>query len=149
VAARVWVSRLTLDRELAAGANPTTDAARALRARQLSGGRARRNLAGALRWLVKRAREPVSSPWVVTVPLDRRQVEEASELLLVLAARLEETEQPCPRAVALASFIVSDPMSPASLLFEDRDDRLGWSGRATAAQLARAALDAIDHRPLR
>jgi hypothetical protein len=61
-----------LDRELAESANPTTDAARALRARQLSSTRSRRHLAAALRWLVKRAREPAQSPWIVTVPIDRR-----------------------------------------------------------------------------
>ena len=64
----------------------------------------------------------------------------------MLAARLEDAEEPCPRAVALASFLVSDPFSPANLLFDDSEDP---SDRATTAQLARAALEAIDHRPLR
>jgi hypothetical protein len=149
LALRVWLCRIGLDRDLAEGANPTTDAARGLRARQLSSRRCRRNVAAGLRSLVKRAREPVRSPWVVAVPLNRRQVLEASELLLMLAARLENAEEPCPRAVALASFLVSDPASPASLLFADSDDPLSASDRATTAQVARAALEAIDQRPLR
>jgi hypothetical protein len=62
---------------------------------------------------------------------------------------LEDPEPPCPRAVALASFLVSDPFSPASQLFNDPDDPFSSSDRATTAQLARAALEAIDHRPLR
>ncbi len=64
----------------------------------------------------------------------------------MLAARLEDAEEPCARAVALASFLVSDPLSPANLLFDDSEDP---SDRATTAQLARAALEAIDNRPLR
>lgn len=149
LAVRVWFCRINLDRDLAVGANPTTDAARGLRAHQLSSCRCRRHLAASLRWLVKQARQPTQSPWAVAVPPNRCQVEEASELLLTLAARLEDAEEPCPRAVALASFLVSDPVSPAHLLFDDSDDPLNSSDRATTAQLARAALEAIDQRPLR
>lgn len=149
LAVLVWFCRTSLDRDLAEGANPTSDVARGLRARQLSSRRCRRQLAAGLRRLVKQAREPAQSPWIVTVPLNRRQVEEASELLLLLAARLEDAEEPCPRAVALASFLLSDPFSPANLLFDDSDDPLNSSDRATTAQLARAALEAIDQRPLR
>jgi hypothetical protein len=149
LAVRVWFARTELDRELAEGANPTTDPARELRARQLASPRFRRALAAGLRRLVNEAREPVQSPWIVALPPNRRQIEEAGELLLELAVRLENTEEPCPRAVALASFLVCDPRSPALLLLDDRGDPLGSSERATTAQLARAALDAIDHRPLR
>jgi hypothetical protein len=149
LAVRVWWWRTRLDRELAEGANPTTDAARGLRARQLSSRRSRRQLAAGLRWLVKRAREPARSPWEVTLPLNRVQVEEARELLLRLAARLEEPAAPNPRAAALASFLLSDTCSPAGLLVDDPDDPLRSSERATTAQLARAALEAIDDRPLR
>jgi hypothetical protein len=150
LAVRVWFGRASLDRELAEGANPNTDAARGLRARQLSSRRCRRDLAAGLRWLVTQAREPTRSVWIVVAPLNRRQVQEASELLLMLAARLEEAEEPCVRAAALASFLVHDPLSPVSLLFEDPDGCLGSCGKgATTAQLARAALEAIDQRPLR
>jgi hypothetical protein len=149
LAVRVWLCRTRLDRELAEGANPITDPARGLRARQLSRRRSRRHLAAGLRWLVKRARQPTQSPWDVTVPLNRGQVEEAREPLLMLAARLEEREAPNPRAVALASFLICDPDSPANLLFDDSADPLTSSDRATTAQLARAALEAIDQRPLR
>jgi hypothetical protein len=148
LAVRVWTHRIDLDRELAEGANPTTDAARALRARQLSSLGCRRHLAAGLRWLVKQARQPTQSPRVVAVPPNRCQVEEARELLLMLAARLEDAEEPCPRAVALASFLVSDPVSPA-LLFDDSDDPFSSSHGATTVQLARAALEVIGQRPLR
>ncbi len=68
-------------------------------------------------------------------------------LLLLLARRLEDVEEPCPRAVALASFLVSDPLSPANLLADDSDDPFR-TRHATTAELARVALDAIDQRPL-
>jgi hypothetical protein len=147
---RTWFGRTGLDRELAEGANPNTDPARGLRARQLSSRRCRRDLAAGLRWMVKHARQPTRSVWVVAAPLNCCQVEEASELLLLLAGRLEETEQPCPRAMALASFLLTDPLSPASLLFDDPDGSVSsGSNGATVAQLARAALEATDQRPLR
>jgi hypothetical protein len=149
LAVRVWLCRTRLDRELAEGANPTTDAARGLRAQQLSSRRSRRHLAAGLRWLVKRAHQPTRSPWDATVPVNRVQVHEARELLLMLATRLDEPGVPNPRAVALASFLLTDPWSPASLLFDDSDGPLNSSYRATTAQLARAALEAIDQRPLR
>jgi hypothetical protein len=149
LAVRVWWSRTTLDRELAEGANPTTDPARGLRARQLSSPRYRRNLAAGLRKMVKEAREPAQLPWAAAVPLNRRQVLEAGELLQLLALRLETVDEPCPRAVALASFLISDPASPAIQLFDESDERLGAADRATAAQLARDALEAIACRPLR
>jgi hypothetical protein len=150
LAVRVWFGRAGLDRELAEGANPNTDPARWLRARQLSSRRCRRELAAGLRWLVTAARRPTRAPWVVVAPLDCPQVRGASELMLMLAARLEDIEEPGPRAAALASFLVHDPLSPVSLLFEDVDGSLSSSGRgATTAQLARAALEAIDQRPLR
>jgi hypothetical protein len=148
LAVRVWLCRIDLDRDLAQGANPTTDPARGLRAQQLLERRHRRRLAACLRWLVDQARRPQRSPWAVAVPSDRRQVAEAGDLLLVLADRLEDVEDPCPRSAALASFLVSDPLSPVHLL-SDESDRLEANGHATTAQLARAALEAIDDRPLR
>jgi hypothetical protein len=149
LAVRVWWSRTALDRELAAGANPTRDAARGLRARQLSSSRCRRQLAAGLRRLVDEAREPAQLPWLIAVRPNRREVLEAGELLELLAARLEGADEACPRAVALTSFLISDPSSPAIELFGEPVDGSGSGGRATTAQLARAALEAIDDRPLR
>lgn len=120
-----------------------------MRARQLSGRRCRGRLAAGLGWLAAEARRPAPSPRVVAVPLNRREVEAASELLLLLAGRLHDAEEPCPRAVALASFLLCDPYSPAHRLLGESDDPLKSSDRITTAQLARAALEAIDNRPLR
>ena len=72
-------------------------------------------------------------------PVNRRAVREARDPLLTLSRRLVECEQPCPRAVALASFLICDPDSPAYW------DRSG----ASLVELVSAAVDSIDHRPLR
>ena len=85
----------------------------------------------------------------MAVPINRRQVLEARELLQALALRLEEADEPCVRAVGLASFLVCDPASPTIQLFAGPDERLGSIDRATTAQLARAALEAIECQPLR
>ena len=145
---RVFVSRTRLDRELAEGANPTTDPARGARADQLVKPHSRRALASALRRLVSEARAPSRSPWVATVALDRREVLGASDLLLSLADRLEEVPRPCPRAVALASFLVCDPLSPVNGVLRDPYAPLAADEHATTTQLARAALEAIETRPL-
>jgi hypothetical protein len=131
--------RAELDRRLAEGTNPTTDPLRAMRARQLGSRRYRRALSAGLCRLVAEgcATDPA---WRVAVPpVNRDAVRDAREPLLSLARRLVECERPRPRAVALASFLVCDPASPAY-----------WEPTgATLADLGSAALGAIEHQPLR
>jgi hypothetical protein len=136
---RVWLRQADLDRRLAEGANPTTDPLRALRARQLTSRRYRRALARGLRGLVADACDPARLRAAPGPRVNRCAVLDARDPLLSLSRRLVECENPCPRAVALASYLMCDPDSPAY-----------WSAtRATVADLARAALAAIDHEPLR
>ena len=149
LAMRVWLGRDGLDRELAEGANPDTDPARRLRARQLSSRRARRHVAARLRWLAAEARQPTHSTWAVVPPLNLRQLEEARESLLMLADRLELARKPCPRALALASFLIHDPFSPAFVPFDDPWPPSSSANGATVTGHARAALEAIDQQPLR
>jgi hypothetical protein len=159
LAVKVWVRRPILDRELAEAASPDTDPSRALRARQLSSRRCRRHLADGLRLLVAEARRPPNPMWPPLVPLNRRQVVEARAPLLLLADRLVEGEEPSARAVALASFLVRDPYSPATVPVPDDhipgtlpvpDAHIPLFSSlkgATTAQLACAALAAVDRRP--
>lgn len=149
LAMRVWLGRDGLDRELAEGANPDTDPARRLRARQLSSRRGRRDAAARLRWLAAEARRPTHSTWAVVVPLNHRQLEEARESLLMLADRLEQVREPCPRALGLASFLIHDPFSPAFVPFQDSWPPSSGGNGATVTGHARAALEAIDQQPLR
>jgi hypothetical protein len=129
---------------MAEGANPDTDPARRLRARQLSSRRARRHVAARLRWLTAEARQPTHSTWAVVPPLNHRQLEEARESLLMLADRLELARKPCPRALALASFLIRDPSSPAFVRFDDSCSPSSSGSGATVTGHARAALEAID-----
>ena len=134
-----WLRRRELDRRLAEGANPTTDPLRALRARQLTSQRYRRALAVGVRRLVAEAERPAPMRPPPGPPLNHHAVQDARDPLLSLSRRLAECENPCPRAVALTSYLVCDPDSPAY-----------WSPTgATVADLARTALAAIDHEPLR
>jgi hypothetical protein len=149
LAVKVWFRRPTLDRELAEAVRPDSDPARALRARQLSSWRCRRHLANGLRLLVAEARRPPNAMWPTLVPLNRQQVVEAGAPLLLLADRLVEDEEASPRAVALASFLVRDPYSPAAVPVTDPDiPTFSSLNGATTAQLAHAALAAVDRRPL-
>jgi hypothetical protein len=135
---QAWLRSAELDRRLAEGTNPTTDPLRAMRARKLTSRRYRRGLAVGLRRLVAEACDgPLQrSPGP---PLNRHAVVDARDPLLTLSRRLVECENPCPRAVALASYLVCDPDSPAY-----------WNpSGATVAELARTALASIEHEPLR
>jgi hypothetical protein len=135
---QAWLRRSELDRRLAEGTNPTTEPLRAVRARQLTSRRYRRALAVGLRRLVAEACDPVAPQRSPGPPLNRYAVVNARDPLLTLSRRLVECENPCPRAVALASYLVCDPDSPAY-----------WSPRgATVAELARTALAVIEHEPL-
>ena len=130
----VWLRRGELDRRLAEGTNPTTDPLRALRARQLTSRRYRRALAVGLRRLVADAYEPTPRRPAPALPVNHRAVQDARSPLLTLSRRLVECERPCPRAVALASYLLCDPDSPAY-----------WSpAGATVADLAQTALAVID-----
>jgi hypothetical protein len=136
---QAWLRQRELDRQLAEGGNPTTDALRALRARQLAGRRHRRALAAGLRGLVAEARDPPPLRRPPVPPLNRQAVQAARGPLLRLASRLVESENACPRAVALASYLVCDPDSPAYTA----------ATAASVADLAETALAVIDHQPLR
>jgi len=134
-----WLRRAELDRRLAEGANPTTDPLRAARARQLTSRRYRRGLARGLRRLVADAYHPTPVRPAPVPPVNHPAVQDARDPLLTLSRRLAECENPGPRAVALASYLVCDFDSPA----------YSSATGATVADLAHAALAAIDHEPLR
>jgi hypothetical protein len=134
-----WLARTELDRRLAEGTNPTTDPLRAMRARQLGSRRYRRALSAGLRRLAAEGCATGPGRRIAVPPVNRDAVREAREPLLSLARKLLESEHPCPRAVALASYLVCDAQSPAY-----------WEPTGvTVADLAAAALGTIDDQPLR
>jgi hypothetical protein len=106
------VSRLGLDRELAAGVDPRSRPLLALRAEQLVRRRYRRRLAGAVERLIDEL--DANRGWWLSaaVPFLRDQVAEARPTLLALARALR-SEQPIePRGVALLSNLLTDTESP-------------------------------------
>jgi hypothetical protein len=129
---RVWARALELDRRLAEGVRPANSPELELRARQLLGARSRRALSGALTTAVDVALRPMTAgPGAVA--LATPGIRDAAGLLRGLAGDLMSIGDLSIRGVALASFLVRDPMSP---LYNRRS-------RVTVAEIAghaRAAL---------
>jgi hypothetical protein len=108
---RVWARSPDLDRRLAEGVWPTNSPELALRAKQLSSARARRQLSGTLTAAVEEARSP-RPPWSARAPIVMTEVRRAASLLERLAEDLVTVVEPRVRGVALVSFLVCDPGSP-------------------------------------
>ena len=102
-------SHWSLDERLAAGFEPESDPALAVRAVQLCSPRHRRRLAASAERLardsdVASSRRAMSS----AVPIAREQVSEARESLLRLAAVLRDAEEVRPRGVAIVKRLFTD-----------------------------------------
>jgi len=90
---RVWLHRWQHDRELADGRSPESSRDLSVRATQLAGTTARRELACSLRRIVLKAERPREwVPWAA-VPLRRDVVVRWREGLLGVAERLEARER--------------------------------------------------------
>jgi hypothetical protein len=111
---RVMVQREVLDRQLAEGADPTSDHALGLRAAQLCRVRTRRVLARRLRRTV-RAAQKASGPRWGFLPLARDEILAESDAAIDLVRRLEAPGAVAPMGVALARLLVTDPVSPLSV----------------------------------
>jgi hypothetical protein len=129
---RVFLRRCTLDRLLAAGADPSWDPDLGLRAAQVTSRRRRRLLADSLESAVSESHRPPR--WSCAAPLDRRAVRAAAPGLLALAAELEADLSPVAEGVALTAQLVTDANSP---LFAPGDS----DALREIARIARSALD--------
>jgi hypothetical protein len=109
--ARVWLRRGSLDRRLAAGADPQASPELARRARQINSRRFRAGLAASIRNLLDAAEEPRRA-FTSAVPVRRYAILGERELLLELAAELESGEDLRPRGIALVERLVTDGSSP-------------------------------------
>ena len=122
-----------LDHTLALGEQPDSSAALFLRAHRLIGPRCRRELAHEIRALPANARR-ANHPFDPHVPLRRREILDAAELLEELADRLEAPEPVDARGVAQVRVLLRDGESP---LFNP--------GRANQlAEAFEAALEALE-----
>jgi hypothetical protein len=108
--ARVLLRRGTLDRLLAAGADPAWDPELGIRAAQITAAKRRRALSVTLEAAVRDAHRPPR--WSAAVPVARGAVRAAAHELHLLSESLVETAAPTAQGVALAKQLVHDPNSP-------------------------------------
>lgn len=113
IALRLWVRlhRWRLDRELAGGCRADASEAHALRARQLSRPRSRRQLARSLRRVAAEAEKPRGPQLGSVIPV-RRDLTPWTEALLGLAERLERPASISTCALARVSELLTDGTGP-------------------------------------
>jgi hypothetical protein len=109
--ARVWLRRGSLDRSLAAGADPHDSPELARRARQLASPRFREGLAAGICNLLDAAEEPPRG-LTSAVPLRRREILDNRPLLVELAEELRSGDELQPRGIALVERLLIDGDSP-------------------------------------
>jgi hypothetical protein len=120
---RVQLHKGRLDQQLAEGFGPDPIEDRALRARQLTRMRTRRQLARSLRARVNDAQRPAAPRMSAAVPLSRRVVLRWRESLLGLAERLERPDPVNPCGVARVLVLLTDGTGP--LYNPGAADRMG------------------------
>jgi hypothetical protein len=111
----VSLHRTRLDRALAEGADPESDAALTFRARQLTSPATRHAIANTIKNLLDSAEEPPEN-WThcdARPPLQRDDLLAAKDELGALAEELRQENGMTPRAAALAATLVWDSASPA------------------------------------
>lgn len=109
--ARVWLRRGSLDRSLAAGADPAASPELSRRARQLTSRRSRAGLAASIHNLLSAAEERPRG-YSSTVPVQRREILAERPLLLEIADDLESQQDLKPRGIALVERLITDGNSP-------------------------------------
>jgi hypothetical protein len=108
---RVRIRRRVLDREIAAGLQPESDAARALRAGQLTSPHERCCVAAGLANILEAADERHADPGSL-LRLNHAQVLAARLEILALIEALRSDRAVAPRGVALARLLIDAPGSP-------------------------------------
>lgn len=108
---RVRIHRTALDRQLAAGADPITDADLARRADQLTAADVRARIATSIELVIEDAAGPVPvlSP---RVPLARGAVNACASRLRAIAGRLRSDRSVPARGVAQAAMLIREGSSP-------------------------------------
>jgi len=109
---------LTLDRALAGGASPDSDAALALRAQALIGQPARRELANQIRRIIAYAQRPTSA-WSPVVIISHRLIQAVELDLSQLTIRLLAEEPVDVRGLASVRTLLCDGCGPLYA---------GWTG---------------------
>jgi hypothetical protein len=131
---RVRLFHWKLDERLAAGVDPASELALAVRAAQLLSARHRRRLAAAMERLVREADAPPHRSFSVALEPARDQVAEARSSLLFLAYLLRHADPAGARGVAIVERLLTDGRSD---LYDS------GSVRGTVALRVQMALDAL------
>jgi len=108
---RVWLRKGSLDRSLAAGADPAASPELSRRARQLTSRRRRAALAASIRNLLDAA-ERRPRGFTAVVPIQRGRILGERQLLLQLAEDLESQDELKPSGIALVERLLIDGGSP-------------------------------------
>ena len=111
LAARVRLHRGSLNRALAAGANPDSSRQVALRAEQLTSPHCRRSLAAGLNRTLRAAEAP-ARPLSAVVPVQRREILAARDEIERLAHDLLVPGEVQARGVVLVRNLLTDGASP-------------------------------------
>jgi hypothetical protein len=109
---RVYLTRTRLDRHIASGRPCDATAALALRTRQLTDLRTRRETARQLRGVTDYVDRLGSQRIVSAVVIERAAVADGRQPILRLASRLEQLTPVSPRGVALARELLTDGLGP-------------------------------------
>jgi hypothetical protein len=117
---RVYLTRGSLDRQIARGVALADTPALTLRAHQLAAESARRSLAADLRHVVSYAERVESRTPLSAVMLEPARVRAGRGAILRLAERLEQDAPVSPQGVALARVLLTDAASP---LFDRNSER--------------------------
>jgi len=133
---RVYLTRGRLARQIASGRSCDATAPLALRARQLTNRRTRKQIARQLREIVDYVDRVGSRRVISAVVIERGAVADGRKPLLRLAKRLERTAPISPKGIALAQTLLTDGLGP---LF-NRQSRLSV---AEAVCVIEDALDGI------
>jgi hypothetical protein len=136
--AKVYMTRVILDRRIAAGEEWDTDAALALRASQLTEPRTQHAIARNLRGVVNYADRRRGSGRIITsVVIDPPAVRAGRRSVLELAEQLERAAPVDPRGILRARALLTDGISP---LFNR------YSGQ-TVAQATREVHETLEQQP--
>jgi hypothetical protein len=131
---RVYLTRGTLDRQIASRRSNMSTPALALRAQQLAEPRTRRQVARTLRKIVEHADRWTAGPVRSAVVVEPAAVRNARHPILGLAERLESPAQLNPAGIARAQVLITDGLSP---LFDRNSPR-------TVTQAIYAVQDALE-----
>ena len=130
--AKAWINGWELDRQLAAGCDPETDAGLEARARRITSRRSRRRLADGLA-RVLRTVEPARPAFTAAARPDAAEVLAARTVLASLERRLLCDDEIAPSGAAMLGLLLTDCTGP--VYHPTRPGELGSRVRAAAAAL--------------